>query len=180
MKTPTTKITMLLVAVLAFAASFSQNSFTGSTSVIKGMVKFNVNTSYGTIRAFFPSHLKESNIISGRIIADPAGNNEKQKLKALEEIRKLVFKFGNESSSTLLPLSFAGEDKELVALYEMELKSLLEPYNFSVTGSKGTPVKLLHPGSIMSQGDIDFSVCFPECEFFSAMIIASFVLKFYR
>jgi len=96
---------LLLLFLSAGIPIFSQtiSSQKGLTTVIFKMAE-------GTVQVYLPADMRSGDIISGSVLASPAGNNAKQVQKSLKQLGKVKISIGSASNAVTQPLQHAAAD----------------------------------------------------------------------
>ena len=93
----------------------------------KGLTTALFNMSQGVIKIYLPDDIRSGDIISGRIIAEPLGNNAKQVAKNLAELKKYSVSFNNEK----FPVDNAGKPFQCVVNTDRPMTGVIELLNAS-------------------------------------------------
>ena len=88
----------------------------------KGLTTALFNMSQGVIKIYLPDDIRSGDIISGRIIAEPLGNNAKQVAKNLAELKKYSVSFSNEK----FPVDNAGKPFQCVVNTDRPMTGVIE------------------------------------------------------
>lgn len=90
------KKSYLLYVITAFFLLTKSTTSAQTISSQKGLTTAVFNTSNGNIKVFLPDDIRQGDVISGRVVAEPEGRNEKQLARNLAELTKYAIRINGE------------------------------------------------------------------------------------
>src|SRR5688500_5588560 len=90
------RVLLLLLLVISFSATAQvTKTITGTVSHERGQKKLNFETPNGKVKIYLPDDMAAGDVITGTIVPEPAGKNQKEIQKNLSELRQLSLQLGN-------------------------------------------------------------------------------------
>ena len=90
-KLPIFSAVLTLFLLIPASITWAQ-TFTSSTRTINGIVEGNYSTPQGNIKVYLPDDIRPGDMISGMVVPEPFGKNEKERAKNLKELIKYSVK----------------------------------------------------------------------------------------
>ncbi len=117
----------------------------------KGLVTAVYSTQYGNVKIYLPDDIRPGDLISGTIVAEASGNNEKQIARNLDVLLKSTLRFNNEN----FPVDQANKQFHFNA---NQIRPLQEPMELILAGG-GKPIQLNIPSIPVNEQKPSGSEC---------------------